>query len=130
LLSRPIGRLSSLINLRTGCRTCTGLGSGTSRKCAVGLVQRIGDRTPRSKRGDSLCSSDFRKSWSRFMGPIVVTYDAEVVTYGVPTRGNPTSSPDRYPHLESPQLRQVMQPSIITTAAVEHLAHSCAPSGK
>lgn len=63
-------------------------------------------------------------------GPIVVTYDAEVVTYGVPTRGNPTSSPDRYPHFESPQLRQVMQPSIITTAAVEHLAHSCAPSGK
>src|SRR5581483_12229304 len=34
------------------------------------------------------------------------------------------------PHLDSPQFRQVMQPSIITTAAVEHLAHSCAPSGK
>ena len=35
-----------------------------------------------------------------------------------------------YPHFESPQLRQVMQPSIMTTAAVLHLAQSCAPSGK
>src|SRR3569833_1787309 len=34
------------------------------------------------------------------------------------------------PHLLSPQFRQVMQPSIITTAAVLHLGHSCAPSGK
>ena len=34
------------------------------------------------------------------------------------------------PHLESPQLRQVMQPSIMTTAAVLQRAHSCAPSGK
>ena len=34
------------------------------------------------------------------------------------------------PHFDSPQLRQVMQPSIITTAAVLHLEHSCAPSGK
>ncbi len=33
------------------------------------------------------------------------------------------------PHLESPQLRQVMQPSIMTTAAVLHLEHSCAPCG-
>jgi hypothetical protein len=33
------------------------------------------------------------------------------------------------PHFESPQERQVMQPSIITTAAVLHLAHSCAPWG-
>ena len=35
-----------------------------------------------------------------------------------------------YPHFESPQFRQVMQPSIITTAAVLHFEHSCAPSGK
>jgi hypothetical protein len=34
------------------------------------------------------------------------------------------------PHFESPQLRQVMQLSIMTTAAVLHLVHSCAPSGK
>src|SRR5688500_6667398 len=34
------------------------------------------------------------------------------------------------PHFESPQFRQVMQPSIITTAAVLHFAHSWAPSGK
>ena len=33
------------------------------------------------------------------------------------------------PHFESPQLRQVMQPSIITTAAVLHFVHSCAPCG-
>lgn len=35
-----------------------------------------------------------------------------------------------HPHFESPQFRQVMQPSIMTTAAVLHLLHSCAPSGK
>jgi MFS family permease len=35
-----------------------------------------------------------------------------------------------YPHFESPQFRQVLQPSIMTTAAVLHFAHSCAPSGK
>jgi hypothetical protein len=34
------------------------------------------------------------------------------------------------PHFESPQFRQVMQPSIMTTAAVLHLLHSWAPSGK
>jgi hypothetical protein len=34
------------------------------------------------------------------------------------------------PHFESPQFRQVMQPSIITTAAVLQRPHSCAPSGK
>src|SRR5580698_5575452 len=34
------------------------------------------------------------------------------------------------PHLESPQFRQVMQLSIMTTAAVLHLAQSAAPSGK
>ena len=33
------------------------------------------------------------------------------------------------PHLESPQDRQVLHPSIIITAAVLHLAQSCAPSG-
>ncbi len=33
------------------------------------------------------------------------------------------------PHFESPQFRQVMQPSIMITAAVLHFAHSCAPSG-
>lgn len=33
------------------------------------------------------------------------------------------------PHFESPQFRQVMQPSIMTTAAVLHLRHSCAPTG-
>ena len=33
------------------------------------------------------------------------------------------------PHFESPQLRQVMQPSIMITAAVLHFEHSCAPSG-
>jgi hypothetical protein len=33
------------------------------------------------------------------------------------------------PHFESAQDRQVMQPSISTTAAVLHLAQSCAPSG-
>jgi len=33
------------------------------------------------------------------------------------------------PHFESPQLRQVLHPSIITTAAVLHLLQSCAPSG-
>jgi hypothetical protein len=35
----------------------------------------------------------------------------------------------RHPHFESPQLRHVMQPSIITTAAVLHLVQSCAPWG-
>ena len=35
----------------------------------------------------------------------------------------------RHPHFESPQERQVMQPSIMTTAAVLHFAQSCAPSG-
>src|ERR1700689_3458650 len=34
------------------------------------------------------------------------------------------------PHLDSPQFRQVMQLSIMTTAAVLHLAQSAAPSGK
>ena len=34
-----------------------------------------------------------------------------------------------YPHFESPQARQVRQPSIITTAAVLHLVQSCAPWG-
>ena len=34
------------------------------------------------------------------------------------------------PHFESPQFRQVMQPSIMTSAAVLHFEHSCAPSGK
>jgi hypothetical protein len=34
------------------------------------------------------------------------------------------------PHFESPQFRHVMQPSIMTTAAVLHLPHNCAPSGK
>jgi hypothetical protein len=34
------------------------------------------------------------------------------------------------PHFESPQFKQVMQPSIMITAAVLHLAQSCAPSGK
>ncbi len=33
------------------------------------------------------------------------------------------------PHFESPQLRQVMQPSIITTAAVLHFVQSWAPCG-
>jgi len=33
------------------------------------------------------------------------------------------------PHFESPQLRHVMQPSIMTTAAVLHLLQSCAPCG-
>ena len=33
------------------------------------------------------------------------------------------------PHFDSPQARQVMQPSIMTTAAVLHLTQSCAPSG-
>ena len=35
-----------------------------------------------------------------------------------------------YPHLESPQFKQVWQPSSMTTAAVLHFAHRCAPSGK
>ncbi len=35
----------------------------------------------------------------------------------------------RQPHLESPQDRQVLHPSIITTAAVLQIPHSCAPSG-
>jgi hypothetical protein len=34
------------------------------------------------------------------------------------------------PHFESPQFKHVMQPSIITTAAVLHLLQSWAPSGK
>ena len=38
--------------------------------------------------------------------------------------------PAAQPHFESPQFRQVMQPSIMTTAAVLHFAHNCAPSGK
>ena len=33
------------------------------------------------------------------------------------------------PHFESPQFRQVMQPSIMTTAAVLHFRQSWAPSG-
>jgi hypothetical protein len=35
-----------------------------------------------------------------------------------------------HPHFESPQYKQVWQPSSITTAAVLHFAQSCAPSGK
>jgi len=38
--------------------------------------------------------------------------------------GRANSDDDVYPHFESPQFRQVMQPSIITTAAVLHLAQS------
>ena len=38
-------------------------------------------------------------------------------------------TPTRHPHFESPQFRQVMQPSIITTAAVLHLVQSWAPCG-
>ncbi len=37
--------------------------------------------------------------------------------------------PARQPHFDSPQARQVMQPSIMTTAAVLHLTQSWAPSG-
>jgi hypothetical protein len=72
------------------------------------LHTQASDRTPRQKRGGFFC----------------VLQSAE----GLDRRSS--SSASRYPHFESPQLRQVMQPSIITTAAVEHLAHSCAPSGK
>ncbi len=43
--------------------------------------------------------------------------------------GNRHPSLSLHPHFESPQLRQVMQPSIITTAAVLHLVQSCAPWG-
>ena len=35
----------------------------------------------------------------------------------------------RQPHLESPQARQVIHPSIMINATVLHLLHSCAPSG-
>jgi hypothetical protein len=62
---------------------------------------------------------------------------------GVPGTGAPVESVDlvslplassplflHQPHLESPQFKQVMQPSIMITAAVLHLAQSCAPSGK
>src|ERR1700691_6189105 len=35
-----------------------------------------------------------------------------------------------HPHFESPQFKQVLQPSIMTTAAVLHFAQSWAPSGK
>ncbi len=42
----------------------------------------------------------------------------------------PFASGAVHPHFESPQFRQVLQPSIMTTAAVLHFAHSCAPSGK
>ena len=41
----------------------------------------------------------------------------------------PLPAPAAQPHFESPQLRQVMQPSIMTTAAVLHFVHSCAPCG-
>jgi hypothetical protein len=41
-----------------------------------------------------------------------------------------TDSEIPHPHFDSPQFRQVLHPSIITTAAVLHLLHSCAPSGK
>jgi hypothetical protein len=41
--------------------------------------------------------------------------------------GNPQLA---HPHFESPQFKQVLQPSIITTAAMLHFVHSCAPSGK
>src|SRR5207237_307214 len=34
-----------------------------------------------------------------------------------------------HPHLLSPQFKHVMQPSIMMTAALLHLAHICAPSG-
>src|ERR1700722_9182710 len=46
------------------------------------------------------------------------------------TRAVPFLDTRNYPHLESPQFKQVLQPSIMTTAAVLHFAHSCAPSGK
>jgi hypothetical protein len=42
-------------------------------------------------------------------------------------RGNLARS---HPHLLSPQERHVRHPSIITTAAVLHFRHSCAPAGK
>jgi hypothetical protein len=42
---------------------------------------------------------------------------------------SPVGFDHNYPHFESPQLRHVMQPSIITTAAVLHLLQSCAPCG-
>src|SRR4030067_570072 len=34
-----------------------------------------------------------------------------------------------HPHFESPQLRQVMQPSILIAAFMEHFAQSCASAG-
>lgn len=37
---------------------------------------------------------------------------------------------DHHPHLESPQLKHVMHPSILMTALVEHLVQSCASAGK
>src|ERR1700730_5420042 len=72
------------------------------------------DRTPRQKRGGFFC----------------VLQSASNGSHRWCQASHSSSSASRYPHFESPQLRQVMQPSIITTAAVEHLAHSCAPSGK
>src|SRR5882724_2790953 len=74
------------------------------------LHTQASDRTPRQKRGGFFCTSI-----------------SAGMASGAPFQ---RSSVGCYPHFESPQLRQVMQPSIITTAAVEHLAHSCAPSGK
>jgi hypothetical protein len=79
---------------------------------------------PRSRRGGFFVFFSSLKQLVALYG----AYSRDLM--GSPTKGNPTSSTGRYPHLESPQLRQVMQPSIITTAAVEHLAQSCAPSGK
>jgi hypothetical protein len=43
--------------------------------------------------------------------------------------GNPARHAGDQPHFESPQFRQVMQPSIMTTAAVLHFEQSCAPCG-
>ena len=51
-------------------------------------------------------------------------------TGSVSPRWSSQSKGRNQPHLESPQFRHVMQPSIMTTAAVLQRPHSCAPSGK
>jgi hypothetical protein len=67
----------------------------------------------------------------QLMGYEVATYGVQVAAYEVP-HSKIASFLDTliHPHFESPQLRQVLHPSNMTTAAVLHFVQSCAPSGR
>ena len=67
---------------------------------------------------------------SQLMPQKVATFGSKIATYDQNhIRSIVLRDSAAQPHFESPQFRQVMQPSIMTTAAVLHFRHSCAPCG-